>query len=100
MEIMSVVGPIIPIIIPFVLGLVVGLLLKTALKLAVGIVAVAVLLSWAGYNVPSIQEFFQRAKDTLPQLMEGEGFLSSLVGSLPYTTPAFVIGLALGVWFS
>ncbi len=97
---MGIVSSILPIIIPFVIGLLVGLLLKTALKLAVGIVAVAVLLSWAGYNVPSINEFFQRAKNTLPQLIEGEGFLQSLVGSLPYTTPAFVIGLALGIWWS
>ncbi len=88
----------IPIVIPFLVGLVCGLLLKTALKIAVGILALAVLLSWGGYaGFPSIQELFQKAQASLPQLFgEGRGFLNAI----PYTAPAFVIGLVIGIWWS
>ncbi len=87
----------IPLVIPFLIGLVCGLLIKTALKIAVGILALAVLLSWGGYaGFPSVQELFQKAQKALPQLWEGKGF----VNAIPYTAPAFVIGLVVGIWWS
>lgn len=88
----------IPIILPFLVGLIVGLLLKTALKFAVGIFALAVILSWGGYmGFPSIEELFNKAQAALPQLF-GEG--KTLLNTLPYTAPSFVIGLVIGIWWS
>lgn len=86
-----------PIIVPFLIGLVVGLLIKTALKLAIGIVALAVLLSWGGYaGFPSVRELFDKAQSTLPALF-GKG--KGLLNTLPFTAPAFIIGLLIGIWW-
>lgn len=85
-----------PIIIPFVIGLVVGLLVKTALKFAVGILALVVLMSFAGYSVPSVRDLIGRAVSRLPALFDkGQGLLNAL----PFTAPAFIIGLLIGVWW-
>lgn len=87
----------IPIIIPFLIGLICGLLVKTALKFAIGIVALAVVLSWGGYaGFPSVQELFNKAQNSLPKLF-GEG--KGLLNSLPYTAPSFVVGLLVGIWW-
>jgi|GEM_PF-2118971 len=94
----GIVESLIPYVIPFLIGLIVGLLLRTMLKFAVGVLALAVLLSWGGYSrFPSIQELFQRAESTLPQLF-GEG--GGLLNVLPVTAPAFVVGLVVGLWWS
>ncbi len=85
-----------PIVIPFVIGLVVGLLIKTALKFAVGVLALVVLLSFAGASVPSVRGLMERAVSRLPALFD-KG--QSLLNALPFTAPAFVIGLLIGIWW-
>lgn len=87
----------IPYAVPFIVGLIVGLLAKTLLKVAVGVFALAVILSWGGYeSFPSVQELFSNGQSYLPKIFgEGEGFLNSL----PVTAPSFVIGLFIGIYW-
>lgn len=82
----------IPLVLPFIIGLIVGLLARTMLKVAVLIVALAILLPYAGYKgFPSIQELFGKA-DLL--IDTGRGWIDCL----PYTAPAFIIGLVIGIY--
>lgn len=86
----------IPYVVPFVVGIIVGLLAKTLLKVAVGVFALAVILSWGGYeSFPSVQQLFDKVQSSLPEIFDGgHGFLNAL----PVTAPSFVIGLLIGIW--
>ncbi len=90
-------GALVPILVLFAIGFIAGKLLKTAIKFAVGAILIAVLLSWVGYNVPSISEVYDRTADFLGA--EENGIMYSLAGGLPLTAPPFLVGLAIGIWW-
>lgn len=87
----------IPLVLPFVIGLIVGLLARTMLKVAVGILALAILLPYAGSKgFPSIRDLLNKAMENLPQLIKtGQGWADAL----PYTAPPFIVGVVIGIFW-
>ncbi len=84
-----------PVVFPLLIGLLVGVIIRRSMKLVISIVALVIILVATGYISLTYQGIFDRAMDILPRLIEtGQGALDSL----PYSSTAFLIGLALGLW--
>ncbi len=86
---------IVPFVLPFVIGIILGAIIRRAARLILLVVALIIVLSAAGYVSVSMKEIYNRALEILPRLIDtGEGFKDAL----PYTSTAFLLGLALGLW--
>ncbi|MCP8310777.1 MAG: hypothetical protein L6N95_03395 [Candidatus Methylarchaceae archaeon HK01B] len=86
---------IVPIIVPLIIGLLIGIIIKHTIKLAIVVIALILILGAVGYiALPSIQEILQKAVEYLPKIWE----VGSLLNLLPYSSIAFLIGLAIGLW--
>ena len=86
---------IVPIVVPFIVGVVVGFVTKHAIKLVFAIAALIVLLVLTGYISISYQDILAQALKLLPRIIStGIG----LVDILPWSSLAFVVGLAFGLW--
>ena len=88
---------IVPVVLPFIIGLLVGAVIKKALKLLVLVVALVIVLVATGILSVTFSGLFAEAMKILPKLYNlGHGWLNVL----PYSSVAFLIGLALGLWFA
>jgi uncharacterized membrane protein (Fun14 family) len=83
----------IPVVLPFIIGLLVGIVIKKGLKLLVVIVALIIILIATGIVSLTFSDLFAATMQVLPKLYDvGIGLLNVL----PYSSIAFLIGLALG----
>jgi uncharacterized membrane protein (Fun14 family) len=88
---------IIPIVLPFIIGLLVGAVIKKALKLLILVVALVIILVATGILSLTFSGLFAEAMKFLPKLYDvGHGWLNVL----PYSSVAFLIGIALGFLFT
>lgn len=86
---------VVPVIIPLIIGLLVGFIVKRTVKLVFLVVALVIVLVATGYVSFAFQGVYDRAMEFLPIIIEmGGGFQNVL----PYSSIAFLIGLALGLW--
>ncbi|MER3601754.1 MAG: hypothetical protein C4339_03445 [Nitrososphaerota archaeon] len=88
-------GLVVGVAVPFVMGLLVGAAVKRTIKLLVVIMALALLLVAFGYVSLSFSELLRAAQAYLPKLLSAGG---QLLNILPYSSAAFLVGLALGLW--
>jgi uncharacterized membrane protein (Fun14 family) len=87
----------IPVVLPFIIGLLVGAIIKKGLKLLVVVVALIIVLVATGVLSLTFTDLFDEAMKFLPMLYNvGIGWLNVL----PYSSVAFLIGLALGFLFA
>jgi len=87
----------IPIVLPFIIGLLVGAIIKKGLKLLVVVVALIIVLIATGIVSWTFSGLYAAAMQILPRLYDlGHGWLNVL----PYSSVAFLIGLALGFLFA
>jgi len=84
----------VPVIIPFIIGLLVGVIVKRAVKLIFAIVALVIILIVTGAISLGFSDIYDKAMEFLPKLTGGGG----IIGILPYSSAAFLVGLALGLW--
>jgi uncharacterized membrane protein (Fun14 family) len=85
----------VPIVASFIIGLLVGAIVKKAFNLMVLLVALIIVLIATGALSLSFHDLFDRAMEILPKLYEaGSGWLNVL----PYSSVAFLLGLAIGLW--
>ena len=85
----------IPVVLPFIVGLLVGAVVKKALKLLIAVVVLVVILVTTGALSLTFTDLYDQAMNFLPKLYDvGVGWLNVL----PYSSVAFLIGLALGLW--
>jgi len=80
----------------FVVGLLVGVLVKRIVSVAVVLVALFIALVALGYMSPQqvaqiLQQIGYSAKDAVATAM-------NLRDAIPYSSLAFLIGLAIGLW--
>jgi uncharacterized membrane protein (Fun14 family) len=85
----------VPILIPLVIGLLAGVIIRKTLKLVISVAALIIILVATGYISFTFSDIFDRAMDTLPSIFENG---QSALNILPYSSTAFLIGLALGLW--
>jgi uncharacterized membrane protein (Fun14 family) len=81
---------------PFVVGLLVGVLAKRILSVALILIALFIALAALGYMSPEqvtrlLQQLGYAAKDALESAMK-------IKDAVPYSSVAFLIGLAIGLW--
>jgi uncharacterized membrane protein (Fun14 family) len=81
---------------PFVVGLLVGVLAKRILSVALILIALFIALAALGYMSPEqvtrlLQQLGYAAKDALDSAMR-------IKDAVPYSSVAFLIGLAIGLW--
>jgi uncharacterized membrane protein (Fun14 family) len=81
---------------PFVVGLLVGVLAKRALSEALILIALFIALAAIGYKSPEqvtelLQQLGYAARDALDSAMK-------IKDAVPYSSVAFLIGLAIGLW--
>jgi uncharacterized membrane protein (Fun14 family) len=87
----------VPIVLPFIIGLLVGAIIKKGLKLLVVVVALIIVLVATGIVSLTFAGLYAAAMQFLPKLYDlGHGWLNVL----PYSSVAFLIGLALGFLFA
>jgi uncharacterized membrane protein (Fun14 family) len=87
----------IPVVLPFIIGLLVGAVIKRALKLLILVVVLVIVLIATGILSLTFSGLFAEAMKFLPKLYDlGHGWLNVL----PYSSIAFLIGLALGLLFT
>ena len=86
---------IVPIAVPFIIGLLVGAAIKRTLKLVMIIAALVIVLVATGALSLTFRDIYDKAMDFLPTLIDLGGGLKDV---LPYSSVAFLIGLALGLW--
>lgn len=86
---------IMPVVAPFILGLLVGAIVKKAFSLVLLVVALVVVLVATGALSLTFQDIYEKAMQFLPRLYDaGSGWINVL----PYSSAAFLVGLALGLW--
>ncbi|HUI86686.1 MAG TPA: hypothetical protein VLY21_06000 [Nitrososphaerales archaeon] len=79
---------------PFLIGLLVGVIIKSALKLGIAIAILLLILIGLGIVTPD-----QVLKPLIGLVKSGSGLTSKvnqIAGYLPYSSLAFLIGLAIG----
>jgi uncharacterized membrane protein (Fun14 family) len=87
----------IPVVLPFIIGLLVGVIVKKGFKLLIAVVALIIVLVVTGILSLTFAGVFAEAMKFLPKLYDaGHGWLNVL----PYSSVAFLIGLALGFLFA
>ena len=95
-EIPTEIAWLVPLAFPFLIGLFAGIIVKRGIKLVLGIVALVIVLIATGYVSLSFKDVYNRAMDVLPRIFkEARGTAGNV---LPISTPAFLIGLAIGLW--
>jgi uncharacterized membrane protein (Fun14 family) len=88
---------IIPVVLPFIIGLLVGAVIKKALRLLFLVVALIIVLVATGILSLTFSGLFTEAMKILPKLYDlGHGWLNIL----PYSSVAFLIGVAVGFLFA
>lgn len=85
----------VPLVLPFIVGLLAGLLVKRTISLVVLGIALIAVLSTAGYISLGVRDVYKEAMNYLPRLISTGNDLKDV---LPYSSPAFLVGLALGLW--
>ena len=87
----------IPTVLPFIIGLLVGAVIKKGLKLLIAVAALIIILVVTGILSVTFSGLYAAAMQFLPKLYDlGHGWLNVL----PYSSVAFLIGLALGFLFA
>jgi uncharacterized membrane protein (Fun14 family) len=87
----------IPVVLPFIIGLLVGVVVKKGLKLLIAVAALLIVLVATGVLSVSFSGLYDQAMKFLPKLYNaGHGWLNVL----PYSSVAFLVGLALGFLFA
>jgi len=87
----------IPVVLPFIVGLLVGAIVKKGFKLLIAVVALIIVLVATGILSLTFTGLFDEVMKFLPKLYDvGIGWLNVL----PYSSVAFLIGLALGFLFA
>jgi uncharacterized membrane protein (Fun14 family) len=87
----------IPVVLPFIIGLLVGAIVKKGFKLLIAVVALIIVLVAIGILSWTFTGLFDEAMKFLPRLYDvGHGWLNVL----PYSSVAFLIGVALGFLFA
>ena len=79
---------------PFLIGLLVGIIIKSAIKIGVAIAVLLLILIGLGIVSPD-----QVLKPILSLLQSGSALtnrVKEIAGYLPYSSLAFIIGLAIG----
>lgn len=85
---------VVAVIVPLVLGFLVGVIVKAALKIGIAIAVIIIILIALGAISPD-----QVIKPVLSLIASGSTLtnkVNELVGYLPYSSIAFLIGLAVG----
>ena len=83
----------VPLALPFLMGLLVGAIIKRAMKLLTAIAALVILLIATGsLSFSSVRE---SAMKYLPKITSTA---QEWINVVPYTSGAFLVGLALGLW--
>ncbi|KXB07122.1 hypothetical protein AKJ52_00850 [candidate division MSBL1 archaeon SCGC-AAA382C18] len=95
MPVPSEIAWIVPLILPFVIGLIIGLIVKKTINLILLAVVLVAILSTTGYLGLTVNDLYDKSMKYLPKLT---GSKSKVADMLPISTPAFLIGLALGLW--
>lgn len=85
----------VPVAVPFIIGLLVGAILKRAIKLIMAVIALVIVLIATGAISWGMSDIYSKAENILPTITEKGETLKNL---LPYTSTAFLVGLALGLW--
>jgi uncharacterized membrane protein (Fun14 family) len=85
----------IPILLPFIIGLLVGALIRAALKLVILIAALVIVIVATGILSVTFTDLYDRAMEHLPNFINSA---HGWINVLPYSSVAFLIGLALGLW--
>ena len=87
----------------FVIGLLIGVIIKKTVKLGLAILALLILLTATGYITLTPQQIAQGIIQRTASL--GPGGVSNITSQaqglaniLPYTSLAFIVGIALGLW--
>jgi uncharacterized membrane protein (Fun14 family) len=88
-----VIGTILSIAGPFLIGFLLGAAVKRALRAALVIIALAIALVALGYVKPA--QLASAAQQLYPALKQ---LVAALRETLPYSSAAFLAGLALGLW--
>jgi uncharacterized membrane protein (Fun14 family) len=87
----------IPVVLPLIIGVLVGAIVKKGFKLLIAVVALIIVLVAIGILSFTFTGLFDEAMKFLPRLYDvGHGWLNVL----PYSSVAFLIGLALGFLFA
>jgi len=87
----------IPVVLPFIIGSLVGVVVKKGLKLLIAVAALLIVLVATGVLSVSFSGLYDQAMKFLPELYNaGHGWLNVL----PYSSIAFLVGLALGLLFA
>ena len=85
----------IPLLVPFIIGLLIGAIIKRTAKLLFAVAALIIVLIATGTVSMSSKDIYNSVMKYLPEAIEkGQSWLNLL----PYSAPAFLIGLALGLW--
>lgn len=80
---------------PFIIGLLIGLIVKRTFKLVILAIALIIVLVATGYISLTFTEIYDKAMAFLPRIVNTGMALGDV---LPYSSAAFLIGLALGLW--
>ena len=88
---------IVPVVLPFIIGLLVGAIIKKTFKVLILIIALIILLVATGIISLTFSGLFEEAMNFLPKLYNVS---YGVLNVLPYSSIAFLIGLALGLWFT
>lgn len=80
---------------PFIIGLLIGLIVKRTFKLVILAIALIIVLVVTGYISLTFTEIYDKAMEFLPRIVNTGLALGDV---LPYSSIAFLIGLALGLW--
>ncbi len=86
---------VVPLVVPFFIGLIAGLIIKKTLNLILLAVVLVVILSTTGYIGITVHDLYDKSMKYLPKLTGSENKIADI---LPISSPAFLIGLALGLW--
>lgn len=85
----------VPVILPLVIGLLVGAIVKRTFQLLIAVVALIIVLVAIGAISLTFQDVYSKSLEILPNLIHtGRSFFDIL----PYSSVAFLIGLAIGLW--
>lgn len=94
MEIPPAIASLVLIIVPFIIGLLVGFIIKRTVKLLFAVAALVIVLVATGAVSLTFRDIYDNAMEFLPRLIDLGGGLKDV---LPYSSVAFLIGLALGL---
>lgn len=85
----------VPLAVPFILGLLSGVVIKKGVKLLFAGIALVIALIATGYVSMGFKDVKEKALEYLPKIV-GEARDEFQV--LPYSSGAFLVGIAIGFW--